>query len=77
MGVADAFVFRRVSSTRWVHLGGLGRGRGWAGLVDVDTSSDPLLDQVPSGDGEVTVFAHPSARRVLGPHYAAPAPSSG
>ena len=70
VGVRDAFVFRKVSSTQWVHLGGLGRGRGWAGLIDVDTSSDPLLADVPREPGGVRTFEHAGPSHVVGPYYA-------
>lgn len=69
LGVIDALLFRRVSSSSWAHLGGLGRGRGWAGLVDLDAATDPLLAHVPTAGG-VHTFGHSTARRVLGPYYA-------
>jgi len=70
LGVCDALVFRRLSVSRWAHLGGLGRGRGWAGLVDVEAGQDPLMERVPIEVGGVHVFAHAAAERVLGPYYA-------
>lgn len=70
LGVRDALVFRRLSATRWAHLGGLGRGRGWAGLVDVDAAGEPLLGRVAARLGAVETFAHPAVERVLGPYYA-------
>jgi diguanylate cyclase (GGDEF)-like protein len=66
-GVVDALVFRRVSSSTWVHLGGLGRGRAWAGLVDLDSCDEPALALRP---GEVHIHAHPAPARVIGPYYA-------
>jgi len=59
-----------VSAVQWVHLGGLGRGRGWAGLVDIDAFSDPLLAEVPSAPGGVWTFEHAVASHVMGPYYA-------
>lgn len=70
LGVVDALVFRRLSSSTWAHLGGIGRGRGWAGVVDVDAGQDPLMDSVPTEIGGVHVFTHPDGGRVLGPYYA-------
>lgn len=70
MGVVDALLFRRLSPTRWAHLGGFGRGRGWAGLVDVDVDKDPLLAKVPAEPGGVHRFAYQQSGRVLGPYYA-------
>ena len=65
-GVVDAFVFRRISSTTWAHLGGLGRGRGWAGVVEVG-ADEALLAAAP---GAVRVVAHPTPAHVIGPYYA-------
>lgn len=65
-GVTDALVFRRISSTRWAHLGGLGRGRGWAGVVEVG-ADEPML---AAGPGEVRVVTHPSPAQIIGPYYA-------
>lgn len=70
MGVLDGFVFRRLSASRWAHLGGLGRGRAWAGLIDVDGEVDPLLAGVPNEVGQVRRFDLPQADRVLGPYFA-------
>ncbi len=70
LGVADALLFRRVSATRWVHLGGLGRGRGWAGIVDVDPTEDRGVDLVPRTAGGVHRFSYCPAARVIGPYYA-------
>ncbi len=70
LGVVDALIFRRLSVSRWAHLGGLGRGSGWAGLVDVDEDDDPLLALLPEEPGGVHTFAWEQAARVLGPYYA-------
>lgn len=70
LGILDAFVFRRVAKTQWVHLGGLGRGRGWAGLVYLDEASDALLEKIPAATGAVTLFEHQGVEPVLGPYYA-------
>lgn len=35
VGAQDLFVFRRITADRFVHVGGLGRGEGWAGNVDL------------------------------------------
>ena len=70
LGVVDALVFRRLSPSRWAHLGGLGRGRAWAGLIDVDGDVDPLLATVPAEAGDVQRFHLPQADRVLGPYFA-------
>lgn len=65
-GVVDAFVFRRVSNGTWAHLGGLGRGRGWAGVVEV-CDDEQMLAGAP---GEVRVASHETPAHVIGPYYA-------
>lgn len=70
LGVVDALVFRRLALGTWAHLGGLGRGRGWAGIVSVHEAEDSLLTRIPVTPGAVEVFAHPDSVRVLGPYYA-------
>ena len=70
LGVVDGLLFRRLSSSVWAHLGGFGRGRGWAGIVQVDGEVDPLATRMPPRPGEVAFFDHAAASRVLGPYYA-------
>ncbi len=70
LGVVDALLFRRLSTSTWAHLGGFGRGRGWAGVVDVTEAQDPLLAQVPLHPGGVHRFTYPEVGRVVGPYYA-------
>ena len=65
-GVVDAFVFRRVSSTSWAHLGGLGRGKGWAGVVEVGVD-ESLLATEPGG---IQVLTRSTSAHVIGPYYA-------
>lgn len=69
LGVVDALLFRRLSTSTWAHLGGLGRGRGWAGVVEIG-AQDPLLAQVPAEPGGVHRVTYPEPGRVLGPYYA-------
>jgi diguanylate cyclase (GGDEF)-like protein len=66
-GVADALVFRRLSAHSWAHVGGFGRGRGWAGIVSVTDAE--AADRIPSV-GAVRRFDHGEAACVLGPYYA-------
>ena len=70
LGVVDALLFRRLTESRWAHLGGFGRGRGWAGLVDVEVDQDPLLAQLPAAPGDVHAVTHLPSGRLLGPYYA-------
>ncbi len=69
LGVRDGLVFRRVSRTSWAHLGGIGRGQGWAGIIDIDATFDPLLEQLPTANGQVVQVTHQPAARLLGPYY--------
>ncbi len=70
LGVVDALLFRRVSPTRWAHLGGLGRGRSWAGIIEVDEADDPLTSRIPITVGEVRRARFAESTRLLGPYYA-------
>lgn len=70
LGVVDALLFRRVSPTTWAHLGGLGRGRGWAGIIDVDEGDDPLTARIPRQVGGVHRINAAEPTRILGPYYA-------
>jgi hypothetical protein len=67
LGVQDGLLFRRLSRTSWAHLGGFGRGRGWAGIVQVDARCDPLVELLPSVPGSLTRVEHQPAVPVLGP----------
>lgn len=42
----DTFVLRRIASRRWAHLGGTGRGVGWAGIVEIDEETTPAIAEV-------------------------------
>jgi diguanylate cyclase (GGDEF)-like protein len=70
LGVVDALLFRRLTSATCAHLGGLGRGKGWAGLVDVADTEDHLLDKVPGEAAGVREFTYSEVGRVVGPYYA-------
>lgn len=63
-------LFRRLSATAWAHLGGLGRGKGWAGIVTLTDVEEPWLDRVPDAIGAVCPFTFELPTRVLGPYYA-------
>lgn len=43
IGATDLFVLRRVEGDRYFNLGGLGRGAGWSGNVEVDANSEPWV----------------------------------
>jgi hypothetical protein len=69
VGAADVFVLRRIAGPRFVHLGGSGRGEGWAGIVEVS-----LEDEVPLAQalktGRPVRLEHGGRDLVFGPYYA-------
>jgi diguanylate cyclase (GGDEF)-like protein len=68
-GVMDLFVFRRIADRRFAHLGGVGRGEGWAGIVEVDlTEATILRDALASGQETRLDSATPTS--VFGPYFA-------
>ncbi len=68
-GASDLFVFRRVGGRRYAHIGGAGRGAGWAGIVDVSADEEPLVGAALSGDSVVR-RSQAEPRHVFGPYYA-------
>lgn len=68
VGAADLFVFRRVHDERFVHVGGLGRGVGWAGIVEVLLADEPLFRQAVATGQPVRVESV-DAQRLFGPYY--------
>ncbi|MGH2948851.1 MAG: GGDEF domain-containing protein [Solirubrobacteraceae bacterium] len=72
LGVEDVLVFRRVHDDRYAHLGGLGRGVGWAGIVEFSLAEEPLARAAVEDAAPVRASgARPV--RVIGPYYAAEA----
>ena len=67
-GAVDMFVFRRVSEGRYVHLGGAGRGTGWAGIVELGEAEEPFVRMVLEGDTVLRRSA-PDSWQVFGPYY--------
>ena len=68
-GADDLFVFRRVGGRRYAHIGGAGRGAGWAGIVDITADEEPLVGAALSGDSVVR-RSQSEPRQVFGPYYA-------
>ena len=68
-GADDLLVFRRVAEGRFAHVGGVGRGAGWAGIVEVGVENEPI---VAAAVAELVVIrrAELESWRVLGPYYA-------
>jgi hypothetical protein len=69
VGAADLFVLRRVAPRRFVHFGGVGRGEGWAGIVDANIEDEELLAEALRTD-ELVRLADDHRRLVFGPYYA-------
>ena len=65
-GADDLFVLRRVGGDRFAHLGGAGRGAGWAGIVEIP--EEELLGRT-SGE-TVTRSESPEPTHIFGPYYA-------
>jgi diguanylate cyclase (GGDEF)-like protein len=69
LGARDVLVLRRISSTRWTHLGGRGRGESWAGVVEVDSVTDERLARALRSDRPVRQHGA-DPHHVLGPYWA-------
>jgi len=65
---ADVFVFRRVTADRFVHVGGVGRGEGWAGNVDLILAEDDRAREAIEQGEPVRVAAREPVR-IFGPYY--------
>jgi hypothetical protein len=68
-GVGDVFVLRRVGGQRFVHLAGIGRGAGWAGIVEVSLDDEAALSEALRADRPVRL-EHAGRGLVFGPYYA-------
>jgi hypothetical protein len=68
VGARDLFVLRRVEEGRYAHLGGAGRGDGWAGVVELRAADDPEGARAIAGD-EVVRLRGNRPVRVFGPYW--------
>ncbi|HZC31254.1 MAG TPA: GGDEF domain-containing protein [Gaiellaceae bacterium] len=68
-GAADLFLFRRIGDRRFAHIGGAGRGAGWAGIVEVGVAEEPFFSTALD-TRRVTRRALPDLWHVFGPYYA-------
>ena len=68
-GAADVFVLRRLAGGRFAHLGGAGRGEGWAGIVELDADEDTIVQQALARNRPVAV-ATPEPRNIFGQYFA-------
>jgi diguanylate cyclase (GGDEF)-like protein len=64
---SDLFVFRRVQEGRFAHVGGTGRGAGWAGIVQVGVAEEPMLAALL--EGAIVRVSNADPEHVLGPYY--------
>lgn len=69
IGATDVFVFRRVSGGRFVHVGGAGRGEGWAGIVEIHVDVEPWAHQAMHSGKPVRIETATS-QSIFGPYYA-------
>jgi hypothetical protein len=69
VAAGDLFVLRRVSGSTFVHFGGVGRGQGWAGLIELDVDDEESFRSALAADGPVRVGSG-EMRRIFGPYYA-------
>ena len=65
----DVFVLRRVGPGRFVHLGGKGRGEGWAGIVEANVQEDAAVAEALRTGKPIRVGSA-ERERVFGPYYA-------
>jgi diguanylate cyclase (GGDEF)-like protein len=69
LGACDAFVFRRIAGGRLVHLGGTGRGEGWAGIVEIGEDEATVVQQALETARPASISS-PDPRNIFGPYYA-------
>jgi hypothetical protein len=65
----DLMVFE-IAGKRVRLLGGVGRGAGWAGIVEVMLADEPVVQRVVEGSRVVRVD-EPQPVRVVGPYWSA------
>jgi hypothetical protein len=58
-----------VSAGRFVHLGGSGRGEGWAGIVEASLEDDKTIAEALKSERPVRIEREGS-ERIFGPYYA-------
>lgn len=68
LGASDIFVLRRLAENRYAHVGGIGRGAGWAGIVELDILVDPIGADLAVG--RLVRFGWAESHHVFGPYWA-------
>jgi len=69
IGAEDLFVFRKIAPDRFSHFGGVGRGQGWAGNIELDACGDDPVARALGG-GAPVYLEFEDRGRVAGPYYA-------
>ncbi len=64
----DLFVFRKVDDRVYSHLGGVGRGAGWAGNIELGSAHAQLLHEAV-GTGRAICIELAQTGRIIGPYY--------
>lgn len=72
VGADDVLVFRQVHPGRFLQVGGLGRGAGWAGNIEVRYETEPDFGRAMAGS-KVRIWEAGATRRIIGPYFAASA----
>ena len=68
-GVTDVFVLRRIGGNRFAHIGGVGRGEGWAGIVEVELDESTVVGEALAS-GQPALLSTLQPVSVFGPYYA-------
>jgi diguanylate cyclase (GGDEF)-like protein len=68
IGAQDLFVFRMVADQLYSHLGGVGRGAGWAGNIELDSGQENRLREALTSGVPICVEV-PETGRIIGPYY--------
>jgi diguanylate cyclase (GGDEF)-like protein len=68
LGAEDLFVFRKIAERIYSHLGGIGRGAGWAGNIELDSREERHLS-ASLESGEPICVALERTGRIVGPYY--------
>ena len=67
VGATDVFVFRRITPERFVHVGGVGRGEGWTGNIDLIVAEETRASEAIAADGPLFLRSD-LPTRVFGPY---------
>jgi diguanylate cyclase (GGDEF)-like protein len=68
IGAEDLFVFRRIAERHFAHHGGVGRGAGWAGNIELDSRDERHLGSALLGGAPVAIALERSGR-IVGPYW--------